>query len=308
MSSRLRRGIAAVVCAVMATPAVADALPSNLAERGRPTGAPGPTATSYVQAAAYSWLHPGAAVPGTNVQCTPQPGQIPVVLIPGTGEDAYATWAGLAQQLHDEGLCVYTFNHNPAVIHGRPIEPLAFSGDIRESAAMLAEVVQSVLAETGAHRVNLVGHSQGGGPLPHWYLTRLGGERYVDQLIALAPSNNGANPMGASEFMDRHDGMRHRMEERLAKKNMHAWSQQLRGSELLEELHSGPLTRDSVRYTVLASRYDTTVSPPESSFIDEPGVRNVYLQDIDPTSRASHFDLPYDASVVAFVFSVLADS
>ena len=47
-----------------------------------------------------------------------------------------------------------------------------------------------VLAATGAAKVDLVGHSQGG-MMPRYYLKFLGGAALVNRLVALAPSNHG---------------------------------------------------------------------------------------------------------------------
>lgn len=305
--SRALAGVALVVLAALLPVGGAAALPSAPADRGRPTGPAGPEGFSFGRAWAHSWRHPGSRVPGANLPCRPAPGEDPVVLIPGTNEDAYATWSTMAPRLHRAGLCVFTFNHNPAAPAGHRVEALAFTGDIRESAEMLAAVVDDVRRETGARRVDLVGHSQGGGPLAHWYLTRLGGDRAVDRLIGIAPSNDGIDPLGVAGAMDAAPGAREAAEAGLGAWNLHAWPQQIRGSELLRQLRSGPLTRDPVRYTVLVSRADRVVAPPEGSFIDEPGVRNIRLQDLCPADRSGHFDLPHDPAVAGFVLRELRD-
>ena len=50
-------------------------------------------------------------------------------------------------------------------------------------------------AQTGAAKVDLVGHSQGG-MMPRDYLKNLGGAAVVDDLVALSPSNHGTtNPL-----------------------------------------------------------------------------------------------------------------
>jgi triacylglycerol esterase/lipase EstA (alpha/beta hydrolase family) len=54
----------------------------------------------------------------------------------------------------------------------------------------LGRFVDAVLGATGARKVSLVGHSQGG-MMPRWYVTFLGGASKVDDLVGLAPSNHG---------------------------------------------------------------------------------------------------------------------
>ena len=50
-----------------------------------------------------------------------------------------------------------------------------------------------MLAETGAPKVILIGHSQGGGILPAYYINNLDGADKVSQLIGIAPSNHGTD-------------------------------------------------------------------------------------------------------------------
>src|SRR5438128_1772103 len=68
-------------------------------------------------------------------------------------------------------------------------------GDIRQSAAELSAFVDNVLAATGAAKVDLVGHSQGG-MMPRYYLKNLGGAAKVGVLIGLSPSNHGTTLNG----------------------------------------------------------------------------------------------------------------
>ncbi|WP_446921090.1 esterase/lipase family protein, partial [Klebsiella pneumoniae] len=70
----------------------------------------------------------------------------------------------------------------------------AYTGDIRVSAKAVSGFVDRVLTATGSKKVDLIGWSQGGGPLPNYYITKLGGDKKVSKLIALAPSNHGVGP------------------------------------------------------------------------------------------------------------------
>ena len=52
-----------------------------------------------------------------------------------------------------------------------------------------------MLAATGAAKVSMVGHSQGG-MMPRYYIKFLGGASKVDDLVGLSPSNHGtSNPL-----------------------------------------------------------------------------------------------------------------
>ena len=56
-----------------------------------------------------------------------------------------------------------------------------------------------MLAATGAAKVDLVGHSQGG-MMPRYYIDFLGGASTVEKLVALAPRNNGTTLDGITSL------------------------------------------------------------------------------------------------------------
>src|SRR6201999_262109 len=68
--------------------------------------------------------------------------------------------------------------------------PIQGTGDIAASAATLSSFVGQVLTATGASKVDLVGHSEGG-LMPRYYINFLGGAAKVHTFVALAPSNYG---------------------------------------------------------------------------------------------------------------------
>ena len=69
--------------------------------------------------------------------------------------------------IHDAGYCVFALNYGD-VFGIAPME---------DSAGQLATFVDGVLAATGAAKVDIVGHSEGG-LMPRWYLRFLGGVHY----------------------------------------------------------------------------------------------------------------------------------
>ena len=61
---------------------------------GVPSGNDGPIQRLTYTASMYSTAHPGTNPPGANdFSCKPRKGQNPVVLLPGTNSDAYASWS-----------------------------------------------------------------------------------------------------------------------------------------------------------------------------------------------------------------------
>ena len=138
-------------------------------------------------------------VPGANDNCKPRAAHpFPVVLVHGTLEDEGSNWVTLAPLLANHGYCVYAFNYGETGSSlGGHIDGL---GHIEKSAEELGTFVNTVLAKTGASKVDLVGHSQGG-MMPNYYLKFLGGGPKVNELIGLAPSNHGTTVDGLTELL-----------------------------------------------------------------------------------------------------------
>jgi Lipase (class 2) len=132
-------------------------------------------------------LLPAVSPSGANdFTCRPDSAHpAPVVLVHGTFEGAFDNWATVSPAIKAAGYCVFALEYGDRG-----------TGDIAASAAQLDRFVDAVLGATGAQRVSLLGHSQGG-MMPRHYIKFLGGGRTVDDLIGLAPSNHGTTNPGA---------------------------------------------------------------------------------------------------------------
>jgi triacylglycerol lipase len=204
----------------------------------------------------------------------------PVVLVPGTF--AATSWSTIAPALARLGYCVFTIDYGNAG-----------TGDIMHSADELAADVSRILARTGAHRVAIVGHSEGG-MMPRYYIKRLGGARKVSDLIALSPSNHGT--MNLLALVGELTGCT-------------ACGQQLAwGSPFLGRLNAGAEAPPPVDYTVIQTRFDAVVTPYQSAFLHGPRARvtNVTLQDRCPNDGVDHLDVPTDPVALQWVEDALA--
>ena len=67
---------------------------------------------------------------------------------------------------------------------------LLHTGDICESAALIARKIESIAAQTPLYRMDIVGHSMGG-LVGLYYLKRLGGRRRVRRLVMLGTPTSG---------------------------------------------------------------------------------------------------------------------
>ncbi|MBJ6627986.1 triacylglycerol lipase [Streptomyces sp. I4(2020)] len=202
----------------------------------------------------------------------------PVVLVHGTFGNSVDNWLGLAPYLKNRGYCVFSLDYGqlPGVpfFHGL--------GPVEKSAEQLDAYVDRVRAATGAAKVDVVGHSQGG-MMPRYYLKFLGGAAEVNALIGIAPSNHGTTLSGLTALLPYFPGA-----EDLLGTATPALADQIAGSAFLTKLNAGGDTVPGVRYTVIATKYDQVVTPYRSAFLTGPNVRNVVLQDLCAVDLSEH--------------------
>jgi triacylglycerol esterase/lipase EstA (alpha/beta hydrolase family) len=219
-----------------------------------------------------------------------------VVLVHGTFADMSDSWQALSPLLANNGYCVFALNYGSA--NGSGAVGIYGIGDIRQSAAELSAFVDNVLAATGAAKVDLVGHSQGG-MMPRYYLKNLGGAAKVGALIGLSPSNHGTTLNGLFTLGSYFPGANSFFGACVA------CEQQEAGSAFLTELNSGGETVAGVSYTVIQSRYDEVVTPYTSAFLSGAGVTNITLQNQCILDGGEHLSMPYDHIADADVLTAL---
>jgi triacylglycerol esterase/lipase EstA (alpha/beta hydrolase family) len=240
-------------------------------------------------------LHPGSAPPGSNnFSCRPSSAHPrPVVLVHGTFGDMTDSWQALSPLLANNGYCVFAFNYGGA--DGNPIQGY---GQIETSAAQLGAFVDHVLAATGASKVDIVGHSQGG-MMPRYYLKFLGGAAKVGTLVGLAPSNHGTNLFGLTGLLGALPGGSS------FTASCPACTEQLTGSTFLQHLNAGGDTLAGVKYTVIETMYDEVVTPFTSAFLSGPNVTNILLQAQCGLDFSDHLAIIYDQIALRDVLNAL---
>jgi triacylglycerol esterase/lipase EstA (alpha/beta hydrolase family) len=283
-------GLAAAVAAVFAAislggAAGAAALPVNW---------------DFTAGFAATSLAPDTPPPGAdNFSCKPGAAHpYPVILVNGTFENMDDNWQAASPLLVNHGYCVFAFNYGGA----SPSDPIQATGEIAASAAQLASFVSRVLAATGASKVDLVGHSQGG-MMPRYYINFLGGAATVDTLVGLAPSNYGttidgittlAGLLGAGSLVNAGLSL-----------SCEACVEQEQGSAFLARLNATP-TVPGVRYTVIESDGDEVVTPYTNAFLPAaPNVTNITVNSQCPLDRSDHLEIAADPVALADVLNAL---
>ncbi len=229
---------------------------------------------------------------------------LPIILLNGTTATQGTNWSVGAPVLANAGYKVYTFNYGNTT--GNPNSPIQAMGDIRQSSAELAAEVQRVLDETGAPKVILVGHSQGGGILAVDYINNMGGADKVSQLIGIAPSNHGTDldGLGALQSLP----ILGQLAVGIANVIGPALYQQASGSPFQQEVYGNGDTRPGVLYTTIASVNDWVVTPYTQQALNGPNVTNIVLQDLYPGLILGHANIFLSPQVWATVLDALASN
>jgi pimeloyl-ACP methyl ester carboxylesterase len=253
-----------------------------------------PVNTDVVTAFATGLFVPSSPA-GSNVPCTlTRAHPYPVILVHGTFENQNDNWQAMAPTLANAGYCVYSFNFGTANL-GPTIGGV---GEIGASAAQLAAEVATVQQKTGAKKVDLVGHSQGG-MMPRYYLDVLGGAAHVSRFVALAPSNYGTTFNGILSLAGA-VGLNP-----LVALGCESCVEQEQGSAFLTTLNAGGGVVPGPAYTVIESTKDEVVTPYTNAFLHGPNVTDITLQDLCPNDPVGHLGLPYDTTALQLTLNAL---
>jgi len=229
------------------------------------------TAAALV-AAFLCWL------PTDRVAATPPPD--PVIIVAGTFSPAFAN-EPLATRLRADGYTVRIFEL-----------PTLGTQDINLTAQALNAFADAVRAETGAAKVDLVGHSQGG-LVARSYVKGFGGAAEVDSLITLGAPNRGTyvanlvNVLGFGNCL-----------------TVVACQQMSIGSSYLNALNAGDDTIGNVRYTTIRTLQDELVRPVDNATLFD-GATNVLVQSRCWLRVVGHVGLILDGTVYSGIDQAL---
>ncbi|GAA4996996.1 esterase/lipase family protein [Kitasatospora paranensis] len=246
-----------------------------------------------------------ASPPGANDwNCRPSAAHPdPVVLVHGTFANRYENWLTLSPLLKSLGYCVFALDYGtvPGITSSGSglLLPIGGLGPAADSAAQLSRFVDLVRSATGAAKVDLVGHSQGG-MLPNYYVKFLGGAAKVGKVIGLAPSNHGTTLDGIANLAP----YLPRVTE-LIYTSCPGCRDQVVNSAFNQKLASVPDTVPGVQYTVIMTALDEVVTPYRTQRLSGSNVTNVTIQDSCPIDLAEHVLIAFDPTALHYVVNAL---
>ena len=188
-----------------------------------------------------------------------------MILVHGTFGDMTASWNLFSPALVQDGDCVFALD-----LVKRGMAP------IDQSADKLAAFIDEVRTKTGAAKVSLVGHSQGG--MLGRYVARFRGKLdVIDDIVGLAPSSHGTtNPLAPP----------------LGGIGCRACAEQAAGSAFMKKLNAGEEAPPPPSYTVVSTKEDEVVTPYKSQALA--GATNVVLQKACKDDVVDHVGIVYD--------------
>jgi triacylglycerol lipase len=205
----------------------------------------------------------------------------PVVIVGGTFGPAFF-YEPLAHRLRGDGLDASIFG----------LTDLG-TGDIADTARDLAAFVDDVRARTGAAKVDLVGHSQGG-LVARQYVKYLGGESTVDSVVSIGAPHYGTKVANIADFFGGGSCL-----------GIVACEQMAVGSEFLDALNEGDDTIGAVRYTNYYTSLDELVRPVRNAELAD-GATNLLIQSQCPVRVVEHVGLALDGTVYSGIRQALA--
>lgn len=295
----------AAVAALAAFAALAVVTPSVAGAYSVPYGGEALSDAAFNEAWAPQY------VVGANNGCKPSSAHpYPVILVHATLADEGSNWVTLSPLLANAGYCVYSFNYGATVLSfcglaGCSIDGL---GHIEQSAEELSSYVSWVRFLTGASKVDLVGHSQGG-MMPNYYIKYLGGASKVHELVALAPSNHGTTLDGLVTLLKEFSWAGELISSLAEYIGAPALPEQEEGSAFIEKLFgSGEPLASGVRYVVIETNHDEVVTPYTNAFLHGSNVTDITIQEQCPEDPVGHIGMFEDSPSLQNVLNQLSSS
>jgi pimeloyl-ACP methyl ester carboxylesterase len=222
-------------------------------------------------------LHQGEPPPGANIwTCRPSAAHPrPVVLVHGLLANMTDNWQTMSPLLANNGYCVYALTYGNDPDPSSPFSQFGGLTRMEQSAVQLSAFVNKVLKSTGAHKVDIVGHSEGA-TMPDYYIEYLGGAAKVARYVGVSGVKHGTTLHGVATFTSGYGTLFPGAPDPMSG-TCESGPQFVVGSDYIKKI-AARAPAGGVIYTNISTRYDELVSPYTSSFLKGPNVTNIDLQ------------------------------
>ncbi|MCK9249947.1 MAG: alpha/beta fold hydrolase [Solirubrobacteraceae bacterium] len=250
-------------------------------------------------------VDPDSAAGANDFGCRPsEEHPNPVVLVHGLIGTLGTNWPTMSPLLANNGFCVFGLSYGR--IPGLPM--VGGLGPMERSAEELRAFIDRVLRETGADKVDLVGHSEGT-VMPRWYLSFLDGAAKVDKYVQITPLWDGTNLVGLGDLLALAQSIDPAMEDvigGLVGVACGSCAQFMPSSSYMRAVNDAGRPVPGITYTSIVTKYDELVSPYTSGILEHPQVTNHVLQDVCPNDFSEHMAVAYDPNVAQMVLNALS--
>ncbi|KAJ7233018.1 alpha/beta-hydrolase [Mycena rebaudengoi] len=218
----------------------------------------------------------------------------PVVMLHGLSANREVDLNMLQQDMNKLGWCTYSVTYGAHTL-------LPFVGGLnpmRDTAKDVAAFIKEVNAKTGK-KVDIVGHSEGGVMAIYVPMTQPGIKDIVERTVALGPAIHGAKYFGFTDlWYFGGDVTRTFVGSALKLLGCAACDDMATDGAVFKDFqaNAGKIAQPGIKTTIVTSKSDTLVAS-ETSLLDEPGVRNVAVQDHCADDKVGHAGLMWDRNV-----------
>lgn len=169
---------------------------------------------------------------------------------------------------------------------------------INESASEIASYINQVVQNTGSSKIDLVGHSEGA--FEALYVPKFEDvSQLIDKIIAISPSTHGASYGGLTNLAYVFgNSSRALVGDALQAVGCSSCDDLAWDGAAISRLNDGSsIAQQGNTITVIASKDDHLVTPPESAFVYEMNVSNIWVQDFCSLDIVGHFGEAWDQNV-----------
>ncbi|MEU4378027.1 alpha/beta fold hydrolase [Micromonospora echinofusca] len=224
----------------------------------------------------------GNSVTSTAAEIAAAAAGNPVIVVGGLSGIASA-YGPLASRLRVDGYRVWVYQL-----------PNLGLGDIPASARAFSSFVAQVRASTGAAKVDVVAHSEGG-LVSRYFIKSLGGTSSVGRYVSLGSPQYGTYVANIVKFLGLGSCA-----------GIVACQQMSIGSSFLAGLNDGDDTPGTVRWTAVRTLQDELVRPVDNAKLAD-GATNVLIQSACPLRVVGHLGLVLDGTTYTVIRQALRD-